>query len=374
LHPIRTDVDDPQDLAASCLDPALRVAETLRREAPALDRAGLVPPETIRRLGEAGLLAAALRPEQGGLGLGASTGVLLEILTVIGAGNLAIGRLYEGHVNVLLLIDRFGSLAQRQRVMSAVKHHHALLGVWNTDGRRPLSLERAGGSWRLSGTKSFASGAGLVAQALVTAPHPDGGRQMILVPMEPLADRIDRSGWQPLGMRASMSFEVDFDGAALESDALIGRPDDYLAEPWFSAGCIRFAAVQLGGAVELLRAVHAHLRRTRRADDPYQVERFARMRLAVETGRLWLARAADAFDAAAPDAIIVANMARSQITEVCTLVLDLAGRSIGVQGMLQPHPLERLSRDLMTYLRQPAPDAALASIGRDALAAEQLPW
>jgi hypothetical protein len=31
--------------------------------------------------------------------------------------------------------------------------------------------------------------------------------------------------------------------------------------------------------------------------------------------------------------------------------------------MIAPHPLERLMRDLRTYLRQPNPDAALAAVG-----------
>lgn len=34
-------------------------------------------------------------------------------------------------------------------------------------------------------------------------------------------------------------------------------------------------------------------------------------------------------------------------------VLEIAERSVGASGMIQPHPLERLMRDLRTYLRQP---------------------
>lgn len=354
-------------------------ADACRAEAAALDRIGLVPPATIQRLGEAGLLAAPLPPEAGGCGLGSaagSTARLLEMLTILGSGDLAIGRLYEGHVNALLLIERFGTSTQLQRIASAVRHQHALLGVWNTDTATPLSLIRAGGVWRLAGGKSFASGAGLVAHALVTARRPDGGRQMLLVPMATLADRIDRTSWQPMGMRASMSFHIDLEGLALDADAFLGQADDYLAEPWFSGGCIRFLAVQLGGALALLRTVHGHLRRTGRAGDPYQIERFARMRVAVETGRLWLARAAGAFDGAGAPAEIIAtaNMARHAVEEASTLTLELAGRSVGVQGMLAPHPMERQMRDLTTYMRQPAPDAALASVGRSALALEELPW
>ena len=62
-------------------------------------------------------------------------------------------------------------------------------------------------------------------------------------------------------MRASMSYDVDFSDVAVDHDALLGMPDDYFAEPWFSAGCIRFGAVQLGGAEEqfdfALRAARA---------------------------------------------------------------------------------------------------------------------
>jgi hypothetical protein len=43
--------------------------------------------------------------------------------------------------------------------------------------------------------------------------------------------------------------------------------------------------------------------------------------------------------------------------------MEIAERSVGVAGMMESHPLERLSRDLRTYLRQPNPDGALASVG-----------
>ncbi len=50
-------------------------------------------------------------------------------------------------------------------------------------------------------------------------------------------------------------------------------------------------------------------------------------------------------------------------------VLQLAQRSVGLQGFLRGHPLERLSRDLATYLRQPAPDGALVGAAEEILAA-----
>jgi hypothetical protein len=35
-----------------------------------------------------------------------------------------------------------------------------------------------------------------------------------------------------------------------------------------------------------------------------------------------------------------------------------AQRSVGLQAFLRPNPIERMSRDLATYLRQPGPDRA----------------
>jgi hypothetical protein len=36
---------------------------------------------------------------------------------------------------------------------------------------------------------------------------------------------------------------------------------------------------------------------------------------------------------------------------------------VGMRGLLHPHPIERIGRDLTLYLRQPAPDAALTGAG-----------
>ncbi|GJE34186.1 hypothetical protein LDDCCGHA_4393 [Methylobacterium oxalidis] len=66
------------------------------------------------------------------------------------------------------------------------------------------------------------------------------------------------------------------------------------------------------------------------------------------------------------------NLARLAVERAGLAVLERAERSVGLQGFLRDHPLERLSRDLATYLRQPAPDRALALAARHALAAPGL--
>ena len=104
---------------------------------------------------------------------------------------------------------------------------------------------------------------------------------------------VDRSLWRPLGMHASGSHIVTFDGVEVDDDWLLGRPDDYIKEPWFSGGAIRFAAVHVGGMHAVLNVVVKHLRHTKRNCDPYQRHRMGQMAIDVEAGYAWLDHVAE---------------------------------------------------------------------------------
>jgi alkylation response protein AidB-like acyl-CoA dehydrogenase len=133
-----------------------------------------------------------------------------ERLRAAGARDLAWGRLYEGHVNALQLIARLGDDRQRARAAGDVAAGR-LFGVWNTEAHDGVRIAGVGiGGVVLAGRKTFASGAGRVARAVVTAAWPDGGSQLMVVPLDRVTVVIDRSFWRPYGMEASDSFAVDF--------------------------------------------------------------------------------------------------------------------------------------------------------------------
>ena len=91
------------------------------------------------------------------------------------------------------------------------------------------------------------------------------------------------------------------------------------------------------------------------------------MGISVGAGYAWLDHAAKVWSeiGSASDNDVIASLsaARLAIERSALDVLELAERSVGAAGMIAPHPLERLIRDLRTYLRQPNPDAALAAVG-----------
>lgn len=372
---------------AELLERAAAVAAGCAATAAEIDCDGAFPIEEFRRVAEAGLLAAPLPSTHGGLGLGTEVGgtlVALLLLEQLGRGNLSVGRLYEGHVNALQLIHTFGTPEQLAAYAADARDRRLLFGVWNTEPTDGVKIVPSDdGRYRLHGWKTFASGAGHVERALVTGAFPSGGWQMCVVPMDQVAVTIDPAWWRPIGMRASASYRVDFDGVELAAEALVGAPGDYFREPWFSGGAIRFAAAQLGGARALFDATRDELRASGRADDPHQRARVGEAAIAIESGNLWLRGAADVVDRSAAwhergdgdaEAVVAyAHMTRLAIETICLDLIRLAERSVGARGLLRPHPIERIVRDLTLYLRQPAPDAALATVGRHALEGGE-PW
>ena len=349
-------------------------------EIPLLARARALAGRCARRIAlidqgapDEGLLAAPLPGYLGGADLSGDGGTmfpLLHLLKHVGRGNLAMGRIYEGHVNALGLVRTFGNAEQLLQAAEDARDHGQIFGVWNAEHPvHGLKIQPLGdGRYRLEGGKYFTSGAGYVNRPIATGRLPDGGWQMVLVPMDRVQTKTDSSWWQPLGMESTLSAAIDFTGVELDEEALIGAPDDYYRDPWFNGGSVRFAAVQLGGAEGLFDAARDYLRETRQVDHAAQRIRAASIAVAIESGNLWLHGAANAWKrpyTTDADAItIYAAMTRTAVEEICMNTIRDVERAVGARGLLRPWPFARLIRDLTMYLRQPAPDAVIDRLGR----------
>ncbi|MBC3787578.1 acyl-CoA dehydrogenase family protein [Spirosoma utsteinense] len=368
------------DDCLSLLDPLIeRIADV----ASDTDSEGAFPEDAFTWLAEAGLLAITL-PGHDLDFMEGQTARLLHLLKRIGSANLAVGRVYEGHINALYLIHLYATPSQRTAWYDDVIQHHRLFSVWNTQAGDGVSLVEQVSStgditYRLQGSKTFCSGAGWVQRPLITGElqttdqqetHRKGW-QMAVVPTERVSaiDQHDQF-WRPLGMRASASFKLDFTGVELTDDDLLGHPGNYFQQPVFSGGAIRFAAVQLGGAEALYESTRQFLVQANRTDDVFQQTRLAEMAYLIESGNQWIRLAGDNTDRWLAEGadwqkiVAYANMTRTAIEEICLRIMPLAERCVGARGLLRPHPFERIHRDLTLYLRQPAPDATLVDIGK----------
>ena len=366
----------PQTLTPERL---LRRAQVLADELAGRPNLGLqtAPTREMERFARLGLLTAPLSRELGGLEIGlepGTHGTLLRLLAIVGGADLALGRIYEGHVNGLLLVQRYGTRAQQQELAEDCRAGH-LSGVWNTGTKDKMHLHRHGDAFEYDGQKTFATGAAFVLRPIVTAEIPNQGWQMTLPRMDELGAQIDRSFWHPLGMESSESFGVDFTGRAVPASQLIGNPGDFYRDPMFYGGAIRFAAVQAGAILRLHSLFAQWLEEDKRSDNPYQMTRLGEVAIAAQEAVMWVEKAAAVADQSfyreekshIERMLECADMTRIAIERLGTRVMQLVVAGVGAHGLLQPYRFERIVRDLTMYLRQPAADYTLATIGRAAL-------
>ena len=310
------------------------------------------PAERLQILDDLGALTAFVT-----LDGEAAVSNLLWALRLVGGADLSLGRVFEGHVNATQLIYAYGDAAQRA-TMKRDLANGCCFGVWNTGMSSPMRIARTENGYRLSGAKSFATGAGHIHRALITATRDDDRKQLILVDVTGDDARVDNSAWQVRGMRGTASGAYDFEEIEVPAAALIGEPDVYEREPCFSAGAWRFTAVQLGATEALLRHWRDHLVTTRKHEDPIQRARIAHAITATRSGALWVAQAAQLAEAAAPQAIPHVLMTRGVVEEAALLTMEGAARAVGTASFFAESRIDRITRDLGLYLRQPVPDQA----------------
>lgn len=327
--------------------------------AAALDHAAAFPAEDMALLRRLGLCAAPLPCRLGGTGAGTEpegADAVFAILRLLGRGNASVGRLFEAHVNAVRLILRFGTPPQVDALVEDCRSG-LFHGVWVTDA--PGQDLRRDGT-RLVGRKGPCSGAGFTQRALVTVTEADTVRMAVIPlsgsePVVPIGDRL-------LGMRASVNGTVTLDGIPLPDTGFVGEDGDYLREPDLSTGAWRTMAVTLGLLEALVEAVRVQLLARGHDTAPLQQDRFGRMLIGIGTAQHWTwdaARLAENGTAPVPDQVAGVNLARIAVERACLECLEHAQRALGLGALVRPNPVERLSRDLATYLRQPAPDMVL---------------
>ena len=355
----REPMPDPRELKA------LRPEENAEEERD--------PAPALTRLAEGGWLAACLPSAAGGHGLATATDTrsilaTVESLRALGRADLALARLYEGHLNAVKLVETHADVPLRDLVRTRVRGG-ALLGVWGASGDDPLTVTATGDEgWSLSGAKIFTSGLGLVDLAVVPVsdPHTPHASRLLLVDVDD-PERQRPRDWRASGMRATRSGSYRFDGLCLPPERVLGEPGVYEREPWFEGGTWRYVAAHVGAMEALVDELVAQLRLRGRHGDPHQGARIGRAAALAFGARTLVERVAlevegvDPTDAdATARAVALALFGRESVENGAVSLLALVERALGMAAFERGSRTERLRRDLGLYLRQAAPDAKLA--------------
>jgi alkylation response protein AidB-like acyl-CoA dehydrogenase len=343
--------------SAAVRSPPDEIAEQLSILGARYDASPHFPAESLQLLRDAGLHRRFAPKASGGKDFcdeKARSLALARALRMVGRGDLSVGRLYEGHVNALLLFDWYGSGEQRAWLAERLDHG-AWFGVWATEQAPGVKLETPG-SPHLSGAKIFASGAGGLDYALVTAACGSSERRLVIVAAND-KQRTDVAGWRVRGMRASMSGRYDLEAVPVADAMLLGAPGDYDRDPYFTAGAWRFCAVQLGGIEALAAEIWRMMREEARAD-PVQRARFADAIVAARSAGFWVEEAAGRFAFHDDDSVAIARLTRGVVERAGFEVMEAAARILGTRSAFDGERADKIIRDLSLYLRQAGPDHA----------------
>jgi alkylation response protein AidB-like acyl-CoA dehydrogenase len=341
----------------------------LERELPSIQRVirhpgadDFFPAAIIERLRAWGFLTAPLPRREGGLGWGTEDRDILPFfraLKLLGYASLAVGRIFEAHVNALVLIFHYGDERVRNAAAAAVKDGH-LFGLWVTHAADPVRSVEFGSQVHVKGRKAFCTAAGFATFAVITALNEENVDQMLMIDTKRV--KFDAASPAALhGMRATCTSPGEFNFAA-GTEQYIGQPGDYVREPDFSVGAWRTSAVTVGGLQALIDETVRQLRARARHTSPSQASRIGEMLMKSHSAEAWVTSAAwrsvsDRFEQSHLTGYV--NLARVAVELASLDVIALVQRSLGMAAFLTSNPVEAMMRDLMTYLRQPAADEAL---------------
>ena len=392
----KTDVYAQLELTGEQLQLIQRVSVLAREKfaprAAEYDRTASFPAEDFDDLFHAGLLAPTVPKEHGGLGLGPYAGDVFTLWMMtkeIAKADLSLARCWEGHVNSLVLLDGMADSSQRERWFKGVVERGDKWVAWSGEPQSPkpgesmrfgTRVEKVSGGYVVDGNKVFSTSAGGAQWAilLVNTAGPGGVRHATSASLNTqlmmacdLADptvEIDGSWWDPVGMRATVSYLVNFRSTFIPDDALIGYPGQYLKEGWQTCFIPHYAATFLGAAEAAYDYAFEYITTQNKVDDPYVQHHLAQMSVNVETAHLWLRHVARLWEAGKYlEAQIAGSRARHVVEHLAEESVKHCIRACGARCLNRPSSLERIYRDLSFYVRHDNDDHILAMIGKSLL-------
>jgi len=342
-----------------------RLAETVadfgerevKPHAAAWDREERFPHETVRRLGEVGLLGLTLPADVGGGGGDALSGAL--VVEGLARYDASLGLTVASHTSLACgHLNLFASEALRRRYLPRMARGE-WLGAWcltepgsgsDAAGLRTRA-ERDGDGWVLSGTKMFIT-QGTVGHVYVVlaSTSPERGAKGISAfvvergtPGLGTGRKIEK-----LGLRASDTAEVILDRVRVPAEHLIGGIDEGFKQALrvLDGGRVGIAAWCCGIARGALEESLAFVR----AGGPAAAERaavqclLADMATRLEAARLLTYRAAYLKDTGRPFRT-EASMAKLVASEAAMWITTQAVQIHGGCGGTRDYPVERYLRD-----------------------------
>jgi len=336
--------------------------EVVRPRAEEMDRAGELPLDIVKQMGELGLFGVPFPEEYGGQGadlttfciaveelarVDSSIAITLEAAVGLGAGP----------------ISRFGTEEQKRTWLTPMCRGEMLGAFGLTEpgggsdaGATSTSGRLESGEWVLNGTKAFITNSGTEITGCVTVTAVTGERDgrkeisAIIVPAGTPGLEVGPS-YRKVGWHASDTHGLTLTDCRVPEANLLGSRGRGLAQflTALDDGRVAVAALAVGLAQGCLDESIAYARSRSAFGRPiggYQAIQFkvADMRVAVETARLATYRAAWLRDRGR-DVVAAAALAKLYASEVAVAAARDAVQIHGGYGYIEEFPVARFYRD-----------------------------
>ncbi|WMD22166.1 acyl-CoA dehydrogenase [Achromobacter seleniivolatilans] len=321
----------------------------------------VVPGQSLRALVDAGCDALPM-PGSG------DTLSRWKTLAKVGAADLGLAKLFEGHTDALAILAELhgaaGPLAgSRWGVWCAEPPQYRVGITCLTDGRVELNGIKAWCSGALDLTHALVSGWDRAGRPCLAALHLDQAGVTMIDP-----------GWHAVGMRTSATVNVRFDRVF---GTLVGAPGAYVDRPGFLHGGAGVAACWYGGVTRVAQRLRLAASAPSGLEhvDPFRLAHLGAADTALAQARAVLREAASAIDAAPDDGCaLVTARARLAVEAAAEEVLLRAARALGAGPMCQDAAFAQAMADLPVFIRQSHAERDQAAHGALVAALTEPPW
>jgi alkylation response protein AidB-like acyl-CoA dehydrogenase len=274
----------------------------------------------------------------------------------------AIGLSYAAHVSLgAKPIELFGTESQKERWLRPLAEGQAI-GAWaltepesgSDASDMDTTAQKEGDEWVIDGTKQFITNASVAGSILVKAVTDPGagydGISTFIV--DPEADGVEVTNvWDKMGLNASPTCELQFDGMRIPEDRLLGEPGDgwEQTKKTLDGGRISIAALSVGIAQGAFEAAREYATEREQFDKP--ISKFDAVRdmivgmdRKIERSRLLTHKAACTKDAG-EDVRRLSSLAKLDASEVSREVAEDAVQVLGGYGYTTDFAPQRFYRD-----------------------------
>ncbi|MGW0865200.1 SfnB family sulfur acquisition oxidoreductase [Streptomyces sp. NPDC002611] len=348
------------------------LAAEFAREAALRDAERILPRAELDRLSASGLLGITVPRSHGGAGVGART--LGEVVRLLSAADPSIGQIPQNHFFFVEVLKENGTAAQRDLFYAELLAGRRFGNALAEKGTRhalefATRLEpRPDGSYTLTGTKNYSTGALFAHWIPVFALGPDDSLTAAFVPYDaPGVTVVD--DWDGIGQRGTASGTVRFEDVHVPADRVVPHHLTFERPEVFGAfGQFIHAAVDTGiarGALEeggeLIRDIARPWGESgadRANEEPLVIHRFGELALLVRAAEALLDRAGDTLDAArsasddaglAAEASVAVAAARAQADTAALTVANDVFALIGTRSVTGGRGLDRHWRNARTH-------------------------